>query len=260
MFAQQPVPVCVSWPGITSPAGVGFDYLLTSETLTPTNGDISNAAAVYRLPATHLAHRPFDAPEIITPLPAESQPHITLGVMSPLAQLGESCFLDWSEILDAIPSARIAIANLEGLEGAAVHRLYELATNAGIRDRIDVTDLEQTGLAGYAFFDHFDILLDTQPNSRFLETCRALWMGVPVLALNGSGYLGRQAAAALSAAGRPQWVFQTNQERAAGIADLVADLGHLANLRATLREEVSASALCDVTGFTRALEQAYRAM
>ena len=118
-----------------------------------------------------------------------------------------------------------------------------MAATAGIRDRIDVADLEQIDPNGYGFLDHFDILLDPQPNSRFLETCRALWMGVPVMAIAGAGYLGRQASAALSAAGRPDWVFHSNQARAAAIADLVADLDYLADLRATLRGEVSASAL-----------------
>ncbi|NNE84246.1 MAG: hypothetical protein HKN28_09780, partial [Alphaproteobacteria bacterium] len=62
------------------------------------------------------------------------------------------------------------------------------------------------------------------------------------------------------AAGRPEWVFQTNQARTAYIAGLVADLDSLADLRVTLRDEVSLSALCDVVGFTRALEQAYHAL
>lgn len=261
MFAQRPAPVCVSWLGAALPAGADFDYLLASEALVPLDENAGvSARSIHRLPATHLAHHPRDAPETITPLPARNQSHITIGVMAPLAEMGESCVRDWSEILGQVPNARIVIANLERIDGAAVHRLYEMATTAGIRDRIDVADLEQINLNGYGFFDHFDILLDPQPNSRFLETCRALWMGVPVLAIAGAGHLGRQATAALSAAGRPEWVFPTNQARAAGIADLVADLGHLADLRATLRDEVSASALCDVVGFTRALEQAYYAM
>ncbi|MFT5182637.1 MAG: protein O-GlcNAc transferase, partial [Alphaproteobacteria bacterium] len=113
---------------------------------------------------------------------------------------------------------------------------------------------------GYGFFDYFDIMLDPQPNSRFLETCRALWMGVPVLAVAGTGYLGRQASAALFAAGRSEWIFQTNQARAAGVADLVADLDRLAGLRTSLRDEVSALALCDVVGFTRTLEQTFYAL
>ena len=260
MFANRPAPVCVSWTGTAFPAGAGFDYLLASETLTPGGENASNATAVYRLPATHLAFRPLDAPETIAPLPAGRQPHITIGVMAPLSQLGETCVSDWSEILDAIPNARIVVANVERLDSPAVTRIYELATVAGIRDRVDVADLDDVDPAGYAFFEHLDILLDPQPNSRFLETCRALWMGVPVFAITGAGYLGRQAAAALSAAGRPEWVYASNQARVAGIADLVGDLDRLARLRSSLRDQVAGSALCDVAGFTRTLEQAYRAM
>ena len=261
MFAQRPAPVCVSWLGTALPAGAGFDYLLASEPLVPGGApNCKTATTVYRLPATHLAHRPLDAPEIVTPLPAGSQPHVTIGVMAPLGQLGEACVRDWSEILAAVPNARIVIANVERLDDAAVHRINEMAADAGIRDRIGVATLDDIDPSGYGFLDHFDLLLDPQPNSRFLETCRALWMGVPVFATAGVGYLGRQAAAALAAAGKPEWVFETNQARAAAIAELVADLDHLADLRAGLRDKVAATALCDVAGFTRALEQAYRAM
>ena len=197
MFAQRPAPVCVSWLGAALPADAGFDCLLASAPLLPFDEDAeATAPAPYRLPTTHLAHRPLDAPEIITPLPARRQPHVTIGVMAPLAQLGEVCVQDWSEIFDSVPNARIVIANVERLDSAAVNRLYEMVTAAGIRDRIDVADLDQIDPNGYGFLDHFDVLLDPQPNSRFLETCRALWMGVPVLAIAGTGYLGRQAAAA----------------------------------------------------------------
>lgn len=261
MFAQRPAPVCVGWLGAALPAGAGFDYLLSCEPLAPLKNDIEETApTIFRLPATHLAHRPHDAPEVITPLPALNQSHITIGVMAPLAELGEACVRDWLEILDHVPNTRIVVANVEKLDATAVHRLNDMTVAAGIRDRIDVADLEQIDPNGYGFFDYFDLVLDPQPNSRFLETSRALWMGVPVLAIAGTGYLGRQATAALSAAGRPEWAFDTNQARAAGIADLVADLGKLADLRVTLRDQISASALCDVAGFTRALEQAYRAM
>ena len=147
------------------------------------------------------------------------------------------------------------------VEGLGDARPIRRVAAAAVRRRgVDVATLDDIDPSGYGFFDHFDLLLDPQPNSRFLETCRALWMGVPVFALAGAGYLGRQAAAALAAAGRPEWVFETNQARTAAVAEMVADLGRLAELRASLREQVAKSALCDVAGFTRALEQAYRAM
>jgi protein O-GlcNAc transferase len=265
MFAQRPAPICVSWLGTALPTGAGFDYLLASEPLVPLDENAdedtgATAQTIYRLPATHLAHRPAGAPETITPLPARTQPHITIGVMAPLAELGQACVQDWTEILDHVPDARIVIANVKRLDEPAVQRLYEIAGAAGIRDRVDVADLEQIDPDGYGFFDYFDIMLDPQPNSRFLETCRALWMGVPVLAVAGTGYLGRQASAALFAAGRSEWIFQTNQARAAGVADLVADLDRLAGLRTSLRDEVSALALCDVVGFTRTLEQTFYAL
>ncbi len=260
-FAQKPAPICVSWLGGALPAGTGFDYLLASKTLAPAVEQAGGtAAAIYQLPGTHLAYRPMDAPQTVSPLPAESQPHVTIGVMAPLAELGESCIRDWADILSAIPDARIVVANVEQLEGAAINLIYEMAAAVGIRDRVDIADLEDLDPSGYGFFNHFDVLLDPQPNSRFLETCRALWMGVPVVAVAGDGYLGRQAATALAGANRQEWVFANAKERIAGLRKLIADVGQLADIRRSLRAELEATPLYDVSGFTRDLEAAYHAM
>lgn len=262
MFAQRPAPVCVSWLGAALPAGAGFDYMLASAQLVSAGTDRADTGAtLVRLPDTHLAHRPLDAPAAAAPLPALRHDHVTIGVMAPLAELAApACLDDWSEILAAVDNARIVVANIDTLSDDAARRLHDMLSAAGIRDRVDIATLDGIDPTGYGYYDHFDVLLDPQPNSRFLETCRALWMGVPVLALTGAGYLGRQAAAALSAAGRPEWVFETNGARAAGLAALIADRPALADLRASLRDQVKATPLFNVAAFTRTLERAYRNM
>ena len=93
-----------------------------------------------------------------------------------------------------------------------------------------------------------------------VEDCRALWMGVPVIALAGGHLAGRLGASLLHAAGHPDWLAQSAEEMVEIALRLGADLRALADLRGRLRTEVEGSALADVEGFTRCLEDAYRAM
>lgn len=85
-------------------------------------------------------------------------------------------------------------------------------------------------------------------------------MGVPVVSLMGERVLGRYGGVFLEAVGLPKLVatdVDTYVEAAAGIAE---DLSKLAALRATLRQRVVSSRLCDGPAFARAVEGAYRRM
>jgi len=70
----------------------------------------------------------------------------------------------------------------------------------------------------------------------------------------------RLGASLLTAAGCTQWIAHGAEEFGAVAATLASDIGQLAGLRQRLRDTIGVSALADVPGFTRSLEEAYRAM
>jgi predicted O-linked N-acetylglucosamine transferase (SPINDLY family) len=85
-------------------------------------------------------------------------------------------------------------------------------------------------------------------------------MGVPVVSLAGDAYAGRTGASALERASLGELVAHT-PEQVVGIAlGLARQPDELRTLRAGLRARLRASPLLDAARFTRALEEAYRAM
>jgi hypothetical protein len=86
----------------------------------------------------------------------------------------------------------------------------------------------------------------------------ALWMGVPVVALEGPTLVQRLASRVLRAAGLDAWVAGSEDEYIR-IA-LAPDPQTLGRARHGLRERLMASPLLDHAGFTRELEAAYRTM
>ena len=88
----------------------------------------------------------------------------------------------------------------------------------------------------------------------------ALWMGVPVITLAGQRYAGRISASKLAAVGLDDLIATSRDEYFKKALLLANDPGYRASLRASLREQVSRSELCDGPGLARELESAYKKM
>src|SRR5690606_23108890 len=101
-------------------------------------------------------------------------------------------------------------------------------------------------------------VLDTFPYPGGTTTCEALWMGVPTVTLAGQAMLERQGASLLKAAGLGRWVTHTPAEFVKRAQILASDTAGLARLRASLRQQVAKSPLCDAKAFIKAFEATLR--
>ena len=104
-----------------------------------------------------------------------------------------------------------------------------------------------------------DVALDPFPFTGGVTTCDALAHGVPVVTLHGRTMIGRQGAALLRAAGEDAQV-AANPDAYVTIAIELAAGATDAGARLERARRVAASPLCDVAGFTRALERGFIAM
>jgi predicted O-linked N-acetylglucosamine transferase (SPINDLY family) len=122
--------------------------------------------------------------------------------------------------------------------------------------------LEMRGSSGHrAFMGEYgdiDIVLDPFPYSGGLTTCEALWMGVPTIALPGEFFAARHSASHMSNAGLADWVTGSIDAYIDMAVVRAADIAALAGLRATLRERVRRSPLCNAPLFGRSLGTALR--
>jgi protein O-GlcNAc transferase len=116
-----------------------------------------------------------------------------------------------------------------------------------------------------AVFDHLDlyarvdIALDPFPYNGTTTTCEALWMGVPVVTLAGERHASRVGASLLTAVGLDGLIARDHDAYLGAACALAGDADGLAALRASLRERMRASPLCDGDDFASAIEAAYRA-
>jgi predicted O-linked N-acetylglucosamine transferase (SPINDLY family) len=99
-----------------------------------------------------------------------------------------------------------------------------------------------------------DIALDPSPYNGGTTTLQALWMGVPVLTLEGTNFVSRMGASFMHTLGRPQWVAQGESAFVAAAVSLAADVQALRLQRSDLRAAMVASPLCDICNYARHFE------
>lgn len=243
-FTCRPAPVRLGWlgpmPGIGTPA-------LDAHLIHATDDDGPVLQAAFAVPTA-------GAPAIDPAPPCAAGAGPTFGICVPLWTVGSESFVLCKPVLDEVPDANLIIANSARNDDRTVSRIYGLAGHAGLADRVTVAELESPTAPRSGFFAFFDVVLDSGRDEGFVEAAEALWMGVPVLALTGTG-----AARALAAAGREDWIFDDAASLAAAAGNLAGDTDALRSLRQGLRIDVAETPLFDSALFAADFARVCRA-
>lgn len=142
----------------------------------------------------------------------------------------------------------------------AEQRLRDTFAGHGIDPSRLTTLGRQAGADYFRLFQRVDATLDPFPYTGLYTTADSLWMGVPVITLQGPTYVTRQATSLLAHVGLPDLIAHTVEEYVESAVQLGTNLSRLASIRVGLRERMSGSSLMNPERFTRQLEEAYRGM
>jgi len=260
--AHRPAPVQVTYLGYPDTTGLpAIDYRLVDETTDPAGAEQWCSEALVRLPGCFLCyHPPHNAPPVEPP-PVTRQDHVTFGSFNNLAKVNDAVVALWSRLLHVVAGSRLFI-KAPSLDDPATRDRYRglFADHCVAAERITLRGRAQEVGDHLALYREVDIALDPFPYNGTTTTCEALWMGAPVVTLAGMTHAGRVGTSLLKAAGLDEHI-ATGPEQFLDVATrLATDRERLVALRASLRERMRASSLCDAERFTRTLEESYRTM
>jgi predicted O-linked N-acetylglucosamine transferase (SPINDLY family) len=105
-----------------------------------------------------------------------------------------------------------------------------------------------------------DIALDPLPYNGGTTTLQAMWMGAPVLAMQGHNFVSRMGASFMRAAGLPDWVASDDADYVARAVRLAADRQALLALKRGLRKRLLAQPAWDVDAYAHDFQKALRQM
>lgn len=260
VFAHKPAPVQATWLGFFASTGMrSMDYILVdSHGVEPSEQDFYSEKLCY-LPETRLCFSPPSS-KLVTSLPALSNGYVTLGCFQDWTKVNDHVLACWLRIMAALPSARLRLMSKQCFDPILRKNMQARLSNIGFDvQRIAI----QEAMSYEAYLDSYaqvDFMLDTFPYPGGTTSCEALWMGVPTLTLRGNTMLARQGAGLMRCAGLPSWVANSEEEYVDLAIAKANDLSALANLRASLRDQVAQTSLFNGERFSAQLGAAFEAM
>jgi predicted O-linked N-acetylglucosamine transferase (SPINDLY family) len=260
VFARKPAPIQMSWIGYFATTGLStMDYKIVDHFTDP-EGKTEQfyTEKLLRLPESFLCYMPERESPGAVPLPALSKGHVTFGSLNNFCKITPEVFTLWTRILQELPDAHLLLKGKSFHDKRTSQGTIEMFSKRGVeagRITLQPWDPSPKHLEAY---NQIDIGLDTFPFNGATTTCEALWMGVPVITLEGTAYHARAGRSIMANVGLGDLVAGTPDEYISIALNLARDLKKLQSLHEDLRDMMICSPLCDAKIFTTNLEICYR--
>jgi predicted O-linked N-acetylglucosamine transferase (SPINDLY family) len=259
--AHRAAPIQISFHDVATSGLDAMDALLTDAILSPPESAAQFTERLVRLPVYYQFLPPDNLPEL-APLPAAAAGRITFGSFNKPEKITPDVAALWARVLDAVPGSRLALKfkNLYGDPETQRFWRARFERHGVGPDRLILLSGDDRRRDHLALYGQIDIALDPFPFNGATTTFEAMAMGVPVVTLAGTRFAGRVAASILHHASCADLIAADADGYVAIARGLAGDLERLADLRAGLRNRLTASPLCDGTAYARTVEDAYRAL
>ena len=260
VFTFKPAPVQVTYLGGFAATGLRtMDYWLTDWVLHPPHTQELAVEKIMRLPRCWASYRPPDVAPEVAECPNKDD-RVVFGSFSNLSKLVPEVLRVWSRILDELPGSRLLVMDTPLRDAGVREMVLSRLEESGIdRERL----ILQTGLPYQEYlgvYSQVDIVLDPFPRTGGTTSAEAIWMGVPLITLEGDRYVGRISSSQLVATGLQEFIARSTDEYIEKAVKLARNPQRRALLRRTMREQMRASEFCDGSSLARAVEQAYLRM
>lgn len=260
IFAWRPAPLQVAFLGFPGTSGADYiDYLIGDRQVTPLDHAAHYSERIAQMPGSYQpndSHRARPAPwtRAQAGLPQAAP---VLGAFNQAFKLTPETWNVWMNILKAVPNSVLWL--LED-NAQATRNLRREAEQRGVSAERLVFAPRLPYQQNLARLPLADLMLDNWPCNAHTTAGDMLWMGVPMLTLQGEAFAARVAGSLLQAMGLPELVVHTPeayQQRAIG---LLQEPQRLASLREHLARAPDTSSLFDGAQHARALEALYERM
>ena len=259
VFSQKAAPIQMTYVGFKNTTGLkAIDYKITDKWADPPGTtEHLHSEKLLRLSWSHVCYAPPKwIDNSVSQLPKLQNKYITFGSLTNFRRINKVVLGLWRDILKNIPSAHLIIQSKPFNEEAFKEIIFKFFLDYHIqRDRIRLVPFSSMK-EHLDLYKQIDIALDTFPDNGSCTTCHALWMGVPIICLEGKTYASRVGVSILSNLGHEEWIAKTYKEYIQIAINLSKDTQQLMEIRKNLRNEMKWT-IGNSKRFMESLESAY---
>jgi len=260
VFARRPAPIQVNWYGFPGTMGTPYHhYIIADPHVVPDGHEIYFTERVMRLDC----YQPNDRKRRIAAEPAkrsdEGLPEqgFVFCCLNGAQKITAQVFLAWMKILAATEGSVLWL--LDSTEETN-RRLRQMAANSGIAPERICFAPKRPNAQHLARYRLADLFLDTFPYGAHTTASDAMWMGTPVLTLEGKGFAARVCAGLVRSAGLPDLVCRTLDEYVSRAIAIALAPGAALSLRSRLEQGRATCALFDTPRLVSGLETLFDRM
>ena len=257
-MARKPAPVQVTWLGYPGTTGLtAIDWRVTDEIADEPGADAQYTEKLWRLPDVFCVYRPlssfplyrYQPPFQVQPTPALKNGYVTFGCCNNISKLTDQVLHTWARVLAQVPNSRLLIEG-KGLDHPhAGSEFRERCARMGIEPgRLQL--IGRDSRQQYLTYHQIDIALDPYPLTGGTTSTDLLWMGVPMVTMNGESFRSRMGVTLLHGLKRQEWIAQTEDDYVRIACAMASDTDRLNTERLGQRRRMEASPLMDETRFT----------
>lgn len=256
VFALKPAPVQITYLGYPNTTGLeAMDYRIVDRNTDPEGSEEMMSESPLYVEPSFLNYMPYQKSPDVAVLPALKNGYITFGSFNNLAKMTDEVIGVWSKILSEISESRLCIKARQYSDSVIKQDHIKRFSDAGIDEsRLDLMGYSNTTTEHLQMYNTIDIALDTFPYNGTTTTFEALWMGVPVVCLNGTRHASRVGTSILKTLGLTELLAEEKQQYVTISCLLAKDVKKLSEIRSELRTKMTHSSLMDNESFARKFE------
>jgi predicted O-linked N-acetylglucosamine transferase (SPINDLY family) len=257
VFAQKPAPIQMTYIGYPSTTGLPtIDYRITDLRCDPKGYEKYYTEQLIRLPLGFLSFTPSKESPPVRPFNKEKQ-NITFGSFNALYKVTEEVVSVWAQLIKSVPNSNLFLKNKAFLCSATKQYWQNLFAKYGLEENRVTLAHTVPSKEHLDLYNQIDIALDPFPYNGTTTSCEALWMGVPIVTLEGNTHVSRVGVSLLHSLNLNHLIASSYEEYIQIASDLAKDRDQLFNLRASIRQKILNCALGDGKKFIFQLETAY---
>lgn len=244
IVSRRPAPVQVNpscGPG--SSGMVAMDAMITDGVLVGKGDERYYTETIYRVPGTVFSTDPDAVPGPPAKAPVTANGYVTFCNFNRFSKLTPATLKLHAKVLKAVPDSRLLINEHALAVKEMQDHITTLFNQAGVDNDRLIFFAAKDHRELLAAHNHADIALDPVPFVGGMIARDGLQMGVPLITLKGSTYVGRMASSMMTGAGYGEWIAESEDAYVAKAVELAADHDALAKLRLGLQKKVLASPL-----------------
>ena len=231
-LAWRAAPAQVSWLGFPGSSGLKtMDYLFVDQYLKPTDPTLLSEKLL-QTKGTTVCFSELDQVSITRIIPELKRGRITFGSLNNTYKMTRETISRWASVLLQLPGSEMLFVRQEFKSHFLRQNILNDFRSLGISaKRIHFYDNSVDGRHYLDCYNEIDISLDTFPVTGGATTTDALWMGVPVVCLEGPHLHQRVCSSIIRHAGHPEWIAQSDHEFIIGSENYKFFKGDLCNER-----------------------------